>query len=446
MPAPLSADPEPEPSGTIYNRAFWIAYFANALIVAANSLTFRFAEFVAYLGGTEQISGNIVSAGVIIAVLARFWLGQAIDRFGTRHLWAGSAFLFVTGCLLFFHQDLGWTIYVGRVAFATGLAGVFACSIVHIQNRVPPSRRTEVIGSLGSSGFVGMITGPLVGDQIFRLIPEGPTRFYALFAGAATLGLVYACMVLMLTRDDRHVAPHETPAAWKLMFRYWPGPVVAVAMMMGVGFTVMSVFLTRFATHLGLEAIGTFFVGYAAAAFTFRLATRSWSERIGRHRMVLLGMSGLAGGQFLFLTVSADWHLLFPALCSGFGHALLFPAVVSLGAGAFPRQYRGTGTTLVLGFSELGTVLSAPILGAIIDAYNHVGFRPMFWVTGISACVVGIYYAATAARRPDVDHDWSVEQTTVDDGLPLAVPAPVYEEETVALRTDEERPPMMRSA
>src|SRR5690606_6005109 len=116
--------------------------------------------------------------------------------------------------------------------------------------------------------------------------------------------------------------------------------------------------------------------------------------------------AGVGCGQFMFLFVSQAWHLLFPALSCGFGHALLFPAVVSLGAGAFPPHYRGTGTTLVLGFTELGTVLSAPILGGIIDYFHGTGFSQMFAATGSTAFAIAGYYALTAARCPDKEQEW----------------------------------------
>jgi MFS family permease len=144
--------------------------------------------------------------------------------------------------------------------------------------------------------------------------------------------------------------------------------------------------------------------------------------------MALVGLLGLGGGQALFLAVSANWHLLLPALCCGFGHALLFPAVVSIGAGRFPPHYRGTGTTLVLGFTELGTVISAPILGAIIDHFNHRGFAQMFAMSSTLPLVVALYYAATAARTPDKDlQEDLVEPAPAEDLLPLprATPAPI---------------------
>ncbi|GIW82056.1 MAG: hypothetical protein KatS3mg105_3863 [Gemmatales bacterium] len=68
----------------VYNSVFWLAYLANVSLMTANALTFRFAELVAYLGGSEKTAGTIVSVGVIGALLTRLQLGQAIDRFGTR--------------------------------------------------------------------------------------------------------------------------------------------------------------------------------------------------------------------------------------------------------------------------------------------------------------------------------------------------------------------------
>ena len=68
----------------VYNRLFWLTFAANTVLVLANALTFRFAEFVTFLGGTEQVTGTVISVGVLSAVAVRFRLGQDIDACGTR--------------------------------------------------------------------------------------------------------------------------------------------------------------------------------------------------------------------------------------------------------------------------------------------------------------------------------------------------------------------------
>ncbi|HUG91390.1 MAG TPA: MFS transporter [Planctomycetaceae bacterium] len=405
-------------TGSVYNRNFWLAYLANVSLVSANALTFRFAEFISFLGGTEHIAGTVVGAGVAGALVARLLMGQGIDHYGTRRLWLGGGIVFLLACGTFTAIAAGWNpggsgprgsqvtwpIYAARVAFSVSIATMFTCSIVHIQNLVPAGRRTEVIGNLGSSGFIGMVAGAQAGDLIFRLLPAGRPQFLALFGGTAALGVVYFVLVRLITRNDNHVRPSSTPPAHRLLLRYWPGAVLLVAVMMGIGFAVTTVFLTRFATQLGAKnGVGTFFTAYALSAFLFRVSARNWSRTIGRHKMILLGLAGHFVGFALLTLVRTEWHFLFPALASGFGHALLFPAVVSLGSGAFPKEYRGSGTTLVLGFLDLGTALSAPILGGVIDSFGGTGFVEMFWLAAGAAAVIGVFYAMTAARRPDED-------------------------------------------
>lgn len=424
--AELQAAP-PAREQSVYNSVFWMSYAANVALVMANALTFRFAELVAYLGGSEKVAGAIVSTGILGALIARLGLGQAIDRFGTRRLWMLSGLLFIFSCGVFIVcRQLSWELYAARVAFAAALAGMFTCSIVHIQNQVPAERRTEVIGSLGSSGFVGMIIGSQLGDAIFNAYPPGHTRFVVLFGGAAALGLIYLTLVTRLTYRDVHVAPHETPPAHRLLFRYWPGFTVLAALMMGVGFTVITVFLTRFTTYLqstgcDINGIGTFFTGYASSAFIFRIATRRWSRTVGRHRMILAGLAGHCLGHSLLPWVTAEWHFIVPSIACGWGHALLFPAVISLGAGAFPTEYRGSGTTLVLGFTELGAMISAPVLGGLIDYFSEqfgpkAGFVAMFYASAGTALVIGIVYAIKTVRTVDNDgrHEVSHPQPPVD--------------------------------
>lgn len=455
MNAPLSsAAPESDSDAAIYGPTFWLAYVANVLLVCANSLTFRFAEFVAALGGNEELSGEIIRAGLIAAILCRLGLGRAIDHYGPRLVWLVSSVVYIAAGAAFLIPDkLSSAIWLARIAYSTGLAGMFSCSIVHIQNQVPAHRRTEVIGSLGSSGFVGTILGTQLSDLAFDFLPPGTPRFVAMFGGAAGLGFVHAIVVFLLTRNDVHPRPASAPGPFRLLFRYWPGPVVLVAIAQGTSFVVTTLFLTRYATAMHLSGIAPFFLIYSLTAFACRWIFRDWGASFGRHQMVLWGLAGLAIGQFLFLLVSSDLLLMLPGVVCGFGHALLFPAIVSIGAGRFPVQNRGSGTTLVLGFTELGTALAAPLLGMLIDMGNAGGgtrgFSWMFMSAGSIAGAAAIFYAVTAARHPDRDplhaaHEAASErviEAESDAGDIIAVPATEsFPEGAKAFTGEEPRP------
>jgi len=366
-------------------------------MVAGNALTFRFAELVAYLNGTEETTGHIVRIGVLGALVSRLILGQLLDHYGTRRVWVISTLIFGAGCFGFlFCRDVGWLIYLCRIGFAVGVAGMSTAAILHIQNQVPRERRTEVIGNFGSSGFVGLVTGTQAGDLIFRVVDSPELRFQILFGLAGVLSILYLAIVLLMLRGDVHDRPHKAPRVHRLVFRYWPGAIVLVAMFMGVGLTVTTVFLTRMTTYRSLGGIGTFFLGYCGCAFLFRVAASGWARVIGRHWLVILGLLGHGTGHVILAFATEKWHLIPAALTCGFGHALLFPSVVSLGAGPFPREYRGTGTAIILGFTEAGIAVSAPFLGWVIDQgqRNDVAdpFAPMLFFTAGAAGSIAVIY------------------------------------------------------
>ena len=417
--------PAPPWRNEVYHAAFWVAFAANLVVVSSNALTFRFAELVNYLGGTEGLAGLTVSVATLGAVLARFKIGEAIDRLGVRKVWAACSGLGVVGALTLAAAApladtaagsgpvAGWLltrlpIFAGRLLFTVGLAGQFGCSLVHIQNLVPARRRTEAIATFGSSGFLGMMTGTIAGDVIFDRT-DGAGRYAVLFGASAACGAAYLLFTLWLTRKNVHEPPAERASALGLLVKHWPGPVTWVGGAMGLGFAVSTVFLTRFATQRGLAGIFPFFMGYALSAFTFRVLTRKWSEKVGRHKMIAYGLAGQTVGFVLLPFVSESWHLVPPAVLVGFGHALLFPAVVSLGTETFPLKYRGTGSTLILGFFDLGMLACAPVLGGIVDYGARHGlsggaeFAPMFLIAAALVCGVAVCYMRTAGRGADVD-------------------------------------------
>jgi MFS family permease len=400
--------PESDTPEGIYNGAFWTAYLANLSLVCANTMSYRFADFVKHLqqsdtpGLAEQTTGWIVNLSLVGVLLSRLFIGAAMDRFGISRIWTIGSVGFSCGALLMMTVDhVGPAIVVARMLFVLGAAIMFVGSNAHIQLQVPHHRRTEAIGSLGSSGFVGMILGAQLEPRLRQFFPDHDEFFRALFGFALAVGLLNVVLVWVLTRHDAYQRPEVTPLAHTLLRRYWPGPVTIVAIMMGMGLAVSTVFLTRYAQTLRLESgFQLFFSSYAFAAFSVRIISRKWSRWLGRNRMILIGLSGLAMSYLLLIPVTRGWQFIPAGLATGFAHALLFPSVVSLGCGSFPEQYRGTGPTLILGFIELGTFLASPAFGLLI---HYAGFHTMLLTaTSITVLLMLVYWRRT---RFVPDHD-----------------------------------------
>ena len=381
----------------LYGATFWIAYLANLLIVTANTLTFRFADFVVSLGGTAADTGFILGMGTGVSVLVRIWIGRVVDQTGPRTTWIASAATLAVSCLAFIPlHSLGPMIYLVRIMYACGIAGVFSCSVIHLCTDAPIERRAELIGTLGTSGFLGMIIGPQLGDWIFANDVIQPNRYFVMFVTSAAMDGLYLLLVAYLTRKSVRPAPHEPPPLMRMVVAYWPGTLVAVAMMMGMAQTVPATFLTLFRDHKHLEGIGKFFFFYAPTAIFMRLAGRRWQEQLGRRTATLIGLLSLTASMLLYLIVDSGWDLAWPALAAGTGQALLFPAVTTLGAESFPERYRATGITLILSFVDVGGLCGAPTLGMIIDRFGFVG---MFLFAAVTLALVTVGFSVSSLCR-----------------------------------------------
>ena len=175
-------------SDRTFGTAFWLTYAANTAMTAASSLFFRYDDFVEALGGGEFLLGWIIGVGMVGSLLVRTVQGRGIDDYGARRIWLWSAALFVASCLahLAVSTAHGPLIFICRALLQTSMAGFFGASISYIAGRKATAHMAEVIGTLGTSGFIGIVLGTFIGDLV---LGDGK-RYELMFVLAAALGSV----------------------------------------------------------------------------------------------------------------------------------------------------------------------------------------------------------------------------------------------------------------
>ena len=351
-----------------YGPAFWLTYLANALAAAAVNMLVRYADFVTYLGGAEAQLGLIVGTGMLGSMAMRSAQGVAIDRYGARRVWLLSLASFAISLVahLGIARANGPGIYLVRMLMQTSIAGVFGASITSISRRVPPERMAEIVGTLGTSGFLGVLLGPQLSDWICGSGPIGRLQLDRLFLAAASLAVLALVATWWATRGEPHPPRRRLPAMFPVLRRYNPGVVMLVAVAVGGALTIPNTFLRTFADERNIPNIGFFFAVYAVIAFVVRLLTRNLFVRYGNRPWVLLGMGLLCVSFPLYLVVHRPWELVIPGVVAGVAHAVLFPSVVASGSTCFPERYRGLATTLMLAMFDLGSLVGAPLVGGIL--------------------------------------------------------------------------------
>lgn len=401
---PPESSPDALVRRAVYGRAFWFGYFSNLATMTAVAILFRYADFVTFLGGSEFHLGWIVGVGMIGSLLMRAFIGSSIDRYGPRLIWIGSLVLLAGSCFgnLPIGTHLGVPIYLMRIGFSCALAGVFGASMTFVASRVPAARVAEVLGILGTSGFVGILLGTQLGDWIMRTDADAFQRWQIdrMFWTAGLLGVAAIVLAVASTHGETRPPRRERPSLLELVRRYHPGPALVCGVAVGVGLGLPGVFLKTFVAELGIPGIAHFFTVYAATAIVARIFTSPWPERYGTTPMILLGFTLLAVSQLAFLLVTSKWLLVVPGVGYGVAHAILFPSVVAAGSRGFPADHRGLGTTLILAAWDLGVLVGAPIAGLIVEFSPRAGlpsYPTLFVTMAVAMGSVALFYRL--ARR-----------------------------------------------
>jgi MFS family permease len=438
-----------------------MAYVSSLLLSAAVSLLFRYADFITLLGGTEFHLGWIVGIGMVGSLAIRMLLGTWIDRYGARPLWLGSVLLFSVTCFahLMIASHTGVAIYLLRFSYCCATAGMGGASMTFVSARAPNERVGELVGMLGTGGFIGSVVGTLLGDLLFGSITITFAQVAWMFVAAGLLGGLSLPFAWAATRSEKfslRIAPFtvkeepsartdqgsgvrgqgsETPnhqitkspncqigkspnpqiskspnppdpSLLALIYRYSPGVILAIGVAMGMGLGLPSTFLRTYAAELGIPRIGLFFVVYAVAAVLIRVPTRRWTERFGPRRIIMVGMAIMIASMAAFPLVHAEWQLALPAIGFGCSHAILWPALIATGSSLFPRRHRGLATVLMLATWDMGLLVASPIAGVILRCSRMTGLPPyptMFLSIAGLLAIVGLWYAA-AGRDVDAFH------------------------------------------
>ena len=380
--------------GAAFGPPFWFTYAANTSTMVAVSLLYRYGDFVSFLGGDEVDLGWIVAAGMVGSLLMRLAQGSGIDTYGPRRIWLWSSALFVVSCAahLLVTTAHGPLIYALRVLYQTSVSGFFGASITYISGRAPVARMAEVIGTLGTSGFVGMMIGTQLGDRLLGTLdrPHIESMFHAL----VIIGLAGFVFSWLATRGDGVRLRRRRPPMVMVLRRYHPGAVLLAGAAAGFGLGLPTIFLTRYAAELQIPKLAVFFWIYAPTAFVTRMLIRRLPQRWGVRPMVMCGMGSLGLGILSFLLVKSEWQFAFPAVLIGIAHAFVFPAAVAGGSGAFPLRYRGLGTTLMLAMFDMGNLVGMPAVGEMVHWYGRLGL-PDYQATFLTSAGAIFLIAAT---------------------------------------------------
>jgi MFS family permease len=348
---------------------------------------------------SSVLAGLSVSVQYLATFVTRAPVGRMTDTVGSKQMvilglgCCGVSGLFTTlGGLLLGHPALSLALLlIGRLFLGAGESGVSTGAIGWAIGRVGPIHSARIISWNGVATFGGIAIGAPLGVTI-----QSVWAFWLIgcaMIAAALLVLPFAASGPVTTLVRGAQIPMRN-----VFGRVLPH---GVALALGsLGFGTIASFITLFfaSRHWGhaaiaLSAFGGFFI-------LSRLLFVSSIARQGGLRVACISFAGEACGLLVLGLATSPVLAVIGAALTGFGFALVFPA---LGVEAFqrvPSSSRGAALGVFSVFLDVALGVTGPLAGLLVGVY---GYASIFLIAAGAAIIGGTITVALGARlaRPD---------------------------------------------
>ncbi len=388
--------------GGIRSLAFWLIVISAALGNIVNAATTPVLSRLVQeqLGGDAALAGLLVSLSGFASIATMPLAGVLADRVGVRKVLLVSTAVALVGLATILVSLSTPSVFLSRVLFGGGNAGVATALTAWVVAVIPAERRGRALGLFGLNVWVGLALGPIIGESLYR-----DSGYVAVWAASFVLqaaALVLASFVRKAPRSTTtgiaH-APGERRGQWILVARTITAPgVVALAAWAAEG--LMVAFLIQHLEGHGIASTGLLgaanvFAIFAASVILTRLALAGLPDRWGPTPTARAAMVVLAAGLAIFAFADSFALAAVGAVLVGAGYSPLYPALTLLATNGLPSSVRSSAIGLFSAMTSVGYSAGALLGGVLIAAFDS---RTSFLV--LAAAQVAVI-ALLRTRRPE---------------------------------------------
>lgn len=396
-PARPGSSPAAENDATLTRRIVSYVLFTFVVYLAIGLPLAVLPEYVHFrLGYSAALAGLIISIQYIATFLSRPWAGHISDHRGAKIsvIWgmsmctASGAFLLLAGLL----HRAPWlsmaSLVLSRLALGVGESlGSTGATLWGISS-VGSEHTARVIAYNGICTYGAMALGAPLG-----VLMENSTGLGAI--GVLTAVVCAASVFLAVCKRPVSVVHGEHLPFRSVLFRVAPhGIALALG---GVGYSVLATFITLFYVSRHWTGAALCLTAFGIAFIAARLAFIHTIDRFGGFPVAITCMAVESLGVLALWRAHSPWTALVAASITGFGFALVFPAIGVEAVRRVPEKNRGTALGLYTGFSDVSFFLVGPSAGAVIGAFGYSSAFLFAFICVLVALAIVIVLAETAA-------------------------------------------------
>jgi|tagenome__1003787_1003787.scaffolds.fasta_scaffold20929349_2 predicted MFS family arabinose efflux permease len=324
-------------------------------------------------------TGSYVAYLVTTAAMAGFG-----DRVAPQRPVVLGGLAAIAGMVLIACARSSWLLAAGVMVAGASAALAYPPFSTAVARSLPPERRGRALAMISS----GTGWGVAIAVPIALLAGTAWRGAWVAFAAIAALSTLLAARVLRPARlrsEAPGAAQALPPLSWSWFVCPRSGPLLAGALLVGVGASVYWTFAADFATSgSGHSAAGPVLLGVVGVSSILGSGAGDMLERIGGRRALVVSAGALAASMCVLALWNASWvGIVLSAAAFGSTYNLLLAVQVIWSARVF-AQRPATGLAAMLFMLAIGQVAGPALAGALAD---RVGLAAAFFAGG---AVIGL--------------------------------------------------------
>ncbi len=345
-----------------------------------------FVKDVLLITSFTQI-GLVVSVFGITKTMTNFSLGALSDRVGRKPTIILGAILWGLGGAMIALATTYDMVLVGTALFGLGQGSSLVGIMVSINETVPNTRRGLGMGLFELVVYGGSSFGSALGGYL-AVVYGLRMPFYSIVILSIIATVVCIVMVSETKVPEKKVEKLESSQGQGSYIKH----LIHLTPLYISGFSskIMDSFIWSFLplylTGLKMDVAE---IATITSAFTF-----SWSlsqplsghisDKLGRKKLVLLGLVSTAASFLLYMLTSDFVLILVFALMQGFAAALFYTPLVAMVSDAAPPNLEGTLIGSYRFFRDMGYFVGPILLGVIADSH---GLQFSIYATSLSLLI-----------------------------------------------------------
>ena len=371
-----------------YSKNFWLICWSMFFFMTSFNLIIpELNDFLTNLGGVGQ-KGLIITLFTISSAIARPLSGRLADTVGRKKVMVIGMSVTVLVSLLY---PLSYTVFFFLLlrflhGFSAGFFPTVATAL--LTDILPPEKRGRAMGIWGTFISLGIGAGQGLGSLISKEI--GITNLFMIASGVAVFSGILIATISETLETKKKFQPEFLKIGIRDVFEPSVMPAATVMFLSASCSGIIFVLTPDMSKFLQIENKGWFFIFYVITTIVVRLFFSSVSDKIGRRKTLLIGMSFLAISMVLIGFSNDVLTYTLASLVFGIATGISSPTIFAWTADLSHPERRGIGSGTMFIALEMGIMFGS--VTTLITYDNTLESIPYVFLIGVLMAISAIVF------------------------------------------------------